>query len=362
LIFISSALPFALGRINLTDSLLSFGMALTLLCMRTFLVARRAGRSGARSAAAVGVGLAIGVLSKGLIGLLLPAGILLLWCAVTGEQSRPRELIFSWATPLFLLLAAPWFVLMERAHPGFARYFFIHEHLLRFATASAHRPGPIYYFLPVLLAGLLPWTPWIFPALRVLFTQWPKRFHGHENELFFGLWASVIPVFFSLSHSKLIPYVLPAFPGAAVLVATVVRKKSGRYSALMAGWALVLVVLIVAQPLISRRRSLHDLATKVQSMNADRVVTFRCFLHSLPLVLGHPIVVVDHQNELASDGLRSPDLFWSQATFWEHWHSDAHMVAVLDKGREYDMFRVRSHKTFPLTETSRYLVVGNAAP
>jgi 4-amino-4-deoxy-L-arabinose transferase-like glycosyltransferase len=141
LIYLSSLLPFVMGRINTIDPLITFALTFTLMAFRSFVRARARGGPAGTALSVFGVGLALGMLAKGLIGVVLPGIVVCVWCAITGAWPRLREIIFSRATPLLILIAGPWFVMMERAHSGFNYFFFVHEHLMRFATDSAHRPG-----------------------------------------------------------------------------------------------------------------------------------------------------------------------------------------------------------------------------
>ena len=104
---------------------------------------------------------------------------------------------------------------MEARHPGFLRFFFVHEHLARFTTSVHDREEPAFYFLLVFLAGFLCGLPFLVSAIRRLghVSLWRRA----QEELFFILWLVVVIAFFSLSGSKLAPYVLPAFPAAAAL-------------------------------------------------------------------------------------------------------------------------------------------------
>jgi 4-amino-4-deoxy-L-arabinose transferase-like glycosyltransferase len=123
-----------------------------------------------------------------------------------------------WGLPLFLLIAAPWFVLAARANREFLWFFFVREHLQRFLTPIEMRSEPWWFFIPVLILAVL---PWITQALRALATGWqagapPGRFDARR---LLWIWSVFVLVFFSLSHSKLIPYILPAIPTLALLCA-----------------------------------------------------------------------------------------------------------------------------------------------
>jgi 4-amino-4-deoxy-L-arabinose transferase-like glycosyltransferase len=117
---------------------------------------------------------------------------------------------------LFLVIAAPWHVLAARRNPEFLWFYFVHEHLLRYATPEAMREAPFWYFAPVLLLGLLPWSG-LLPAAATLFRRgWLRE---RPELVFLAVWAGFVFLFFSASHSKLIPYVLPACLPLAVLAA-----------------------------------------------------------------------------------------------------------------------------------------------
>jgi hypothetical protein len=117
---------------------------------------------------------------------------------------------------IFLLLATPWFVLVSARNPDFAQFFFIHEHFARYLTKVHNREGVWWYYLPVLLAGMFPWTsalPWL----------WPRRAASGSpgstapQDILMAYSAFVL-LFFSFSGSKLPSYVLPMFPALALLV------------------------------------------------------------------------------------------------------------------------------------------------
>ncbi len=219
---------------NLTDAPLTFFFTLTLFLARATLVRYEARLRWKALAALTGLAAAGGFLSKGLVAIVLPGAILFLWCLATRRMRFLTSLLFGPALPVFLLAAAPWFVLAERRTPGFLQFFFIHEHFQRFSTSVAQRPGPIYYFVLIFLAGFLPVIPFFLSSLK-------KAWRRDEPEaLFFLLWFAVVLVFFSLSRSKLPPYLMPAFPAAAALAARALfeRQPAGqgawRVSALLA--------------------------------------------------------------------------------------------------------------------------------
>ena len=234
ILYLASPFGFVLSRVNLTDAPLTFFFTATLFLARATLVRREARLPWKLLSLLTGLATAGGFLSKGLVAAVLPGGIVLLWCLATRRARFLSVLLVGPALPAFLLATTPWFVLAERRNPGFLQFFFIHEHFQRFSTSQAQRPGALHYFVLVFLAGFLPALPFFFASLRR--TRWREE----PDALLFLLWFGVVLVFFSVSRSKLPPYLLPAFPAAAALAARTVfgRRRAGpiawRISAMLA--------------------------------------------------------------------------------------------------------------------------------
>lgn len=146
--------------------------------------------------------LAQAVLTKGPVALVL--AVVILGAVSLWERRRPWTF---WLSPggllLFGIIAFPWFIWVSLRIPEFPSYFFWEHHVGRYATAPIH-PEPFYYYLPVLLAAFLPWTP-LLPGAVLASRAWAE-----PRGRFLMLWAGVILVFFSLSRGKLAPYILPA--------------------------------------------------------------------------------------------------------------------------------------------------------
>jgi 4-amino-4-deoxy-L-arabinose transferase-like glycosyltransferase len=155
-------------------------------------------------------------LSKGLVGVLVPGATLFLYMVVGRQWGLWRRLHWPSGLALYLVLAAPWFVAVSLRNPGFADFFFLHEHFDRFLTTEHHRAGPLWYFVPVLLAGMVPWTSMLLPALR----EGLVRSEGEifRPRLLLLIWTAFVFAFFSLSGSKLPSYILPMFPALALLI------------------------------------------------------------------------------------------------------------------------------------------------
>ena len=155
-------------------------------------------------------------LSKGLVGLLIPGCTLVLYSLVSGQWRLWRRMHWVSGIVLFLVLAGPWFWLVSERNPGFASFFFIHEHFARYLTNEARREGAIWYFVPILLAGFLPWTSLLPRLVQEAWQRQEKTTFRAQH--FLLIWAVFVFVFFSLSHSKLPSYILPMFPALAMLL------------------------------------------------------------------------------------------------------------------------------------------------
>ena len=169
---------------------------------------------------------ALAVLTKGLIGILIPGMVIGAWILLLGEWRMLKTLYIPSGLALFLLIAAPWHIMVGRANPEFFQFYFIHEHFQRYLTKVHGRYKPFWYFMPIVVLGLFPWSAFLVQAIKHnLPSTWRER-HEHRDALFLILWAGLVFLFFSSSSSKLAPYILPVFPPLALLV--------GRY--LAAAW------------------------------------------------------------------------------------------------------------------------------
>ena len=162
-------------------------------------------------------GMALAVLSKGLIGIVFPAAAIFLHCLVNRDWRLLAKLEWVRGILLFLAIAAPWFVLVSIANPEFPQFFFVHEHFERFLTKSHRREEPWWFFWPILFVGFLPWMLTLVPAAL---DGW-RRESARETfpwRRFALLWTAFVMLFFSASGSKLPAYILPIFPVFALVL------------------------------------------------------------------------------------------------------------------------------------------------
>jgi 4-amino-4-deoxy-L-arabinose transferase-like glycosyltransferase len=244
----TSPLWLALSRADIIDMTLSFFLSATLVC---FWLAqeREKGEPGERLAwYGMFLAAALATLTKGLIGFVIPGAVIFFYLLFARRWRLLLRVPWIGGVALFLLVAAPWHVLAARRNPDFLWFYFVHEHFLRYATPEANRRAPFWYFAAILALGLLPWSG-LLPAAGRLFRCGAGRLRDRPGLIFLACWAGFVFLFFSASQSKLVPYILPAFPPLAVLIALGLEEKEGRSLALRIGGsvgALVLTVLAAA--------------------------------------------------------------------------------------------------------------------
>jgi len=249
----------AQARMNIIDMTLTFCMTATLGC---FLIAvqDKEKRKGLYFHLFY-LFAALTVLAKGVIGLVLPGVVIFFYIVLTRQWRLLREMRLATGIPLFILVCVPWFILVSINNPEFARFFFIHEHVERFLTKVHNHYQPIWYFIPVLLGCMFPWS--LFLPAAVLRLRKENLSSPGSPVLFLSLWAVVVFGFFSLSGSKLIPYILPIFPAVAVLIGRTFSlaceegEKTLRINAsVVASVAAMLGVGVVLYPYVAQRPKL----------------------------------------------------------------------------------------------------------
>lgn len=206
-----------MGHFNALDMGLAFWMTLSLCSL---LLAQRPGlQAGAVRGWmwACWAAMAFAVLSKGLVGLILPGAVLVLYTLIARDWALWKRLYLVSGLVIFFAIVTPWFVLVQQRNPEFFNFFFIVQQFRRYLTPEQNRPGPLYYFVPVLLVGFLPWLSVAWQSIRHALRM-PRQPNGFSPMLVLLIWSAFIFLFFSASHSKLISYVLPVAPALALMI------------------------------------------------------------------------------------------------------------------------------------------------
>ena len=242
-----SLLPFGYGRAASMDMLL----AATVTAAVGLVALRLLGIAGRLSIVFAAPFAGLAVLAKGPLGLLLPGLVVGGYLLVTREWRWLRELLSPLAVGAFVVVAAPWYaaIFLDQGR-HFLDVFILDHNVQRFTSTIHKHPGPFWYYVPVLLAGLFPWSGLTVPAV------WRTSPRESRADLFLLLWLLLPLAFFSLAGSKLPGYILPCVPPLAILVGRLadrlVRERgtpetllSGRVAALV---GLALAALVAAAP------------------------------------------------------------------------------------------------------------------
>jgi 4-amino-4-deoxy-L-arabinose transferase-like glycosyltransferase len=159
-------------------------------------------------------------LTKGLIGIAFPGLIIGAWILLLNKFSLLTKMRLGTGLVIFALITVPWYVLVQRANPEFLHFFFVTQQVSRFLTTQDfNSKAPGWFYVPVVLAGFLPWTLFFFQALtQTLRRIWQDR-QKHAVDLFLVLWFLIIFIFFSIPRSKTVGYILPVLPAMALITA-----------------------------------------------------------------------------------------------------------------------------------------------
>ncbi len=214
------------SQIGVTDLPMTAAFAAAMLLALPWIA-----KGDARWLPAVSALLAIAVLAKGLVPLVLAAPLVL--------RGRVRDLMRWRVVVPFALLGLPWYVLcyLRNGRP-FVDVFFWQQQFGRFGSPALQHTQPWWFYIPVLLAGLLPWTPLVFVAARR--GQWRDA-----RRAFLIAWVVFGLVFFSLAVNKLPGYMLPLLPALCALMGVglaEIEETSWALAAGLAGAALLLAV------------------------------------------------------------------------------------------------------------------------
>jgi 4-amino-4-deoxy-L-arabinose transferase-like glycosyltransferase len=221
LVFLSSFGAIAFSRGASFDIVLTMTLTGALCCFFVWQITTTNSRPRSWLLVAFYSLVGLSLLAKGLVGIVLPAGIIAVYFAIRREWPK-KSLLLSllWGLPITLIVAAAWYGPMLHRHGWtFIDQFIVQHHFKRFLSNKYHHPQPIYFYVPVVLLMALPWTIALIAGF-ISSQRWSWR--GKSNidlvRVFALAWVVVPLVFFSLSKSKIPGYVLPMLPAAALLI------------------------------------------------------------------------------------------------------------------------------------------------
>ena len=283
------------------DMLVAGCITATVLCLAHVALSFESGQRYRAALMLAYVLAALGVLAKGLIGFVLPAMVIGLWLIA---RRRWRSLLALLSLPgllLFLLVAAPWFVLMQQKFEGFLHYFFVVQHFQRFAAGGFNNVAPFWFYPAALAACSLPCILW--SRLAVARSYWGTSERTlFDVRLLMAFSVVCITLFFSLPQSKLIGYIMPAVPGLAWLMADASRllestpRRSFWWRVSLAISALIGLGIVIALT-VNQNYSARQMGLALkQHVKADEpVYMLKGYVYDLPFYaeLKRPVVVVE---------------------------------------------------------------------
>jgi len=231
--------------------------------------------------------MAAAVLTKGLIGIVLPGLALIGYSLLARDLSIWRRLQWTRGLAVFLLIAAPWFALVSVRNPEFPHFFFVHEHFERYTSGVHQRGAPWWFYAPLLAIGCLPWTglgmrlarnitkavgnAWLAPALPTPQPTAALRSGKALNpQLLLAAWAGSIALFFSASGSKLPGYIFPVLPALAMLVAVELNRiERSVWQRQLLALALLAVAATLACPWLAQSQAQEARGANAQGLYAQ---------------------------------------------------------------------------------------------
>jgi 4-amino-4-deoxy-L-arabinose transferase-like glycosyltransferase len=173
--------------------------------------------------------LALATLAKGPVALFLAGVIIAIFVALRREWKLLLQTLWLPGPLLFLLVTLPWYSAVQRANPEFFRQFILQQNLARYTSDMYRHSQPLWYFIPVVALGLVPWIAFAINAVVDAIHDWRYSIEQPSGEAdlptFLAIWLLFPILFFSFSRSKLPGYVLPSIPAATILLAHFVRRR-----------------------------------------------------------------------------------------------------------------------------------------
>ena len=252
---------------------------------------------------------ALGVMSKGLIGIVLPGMVVLAWLLYTGQTRKILSLPWLRGLAVFGAIALPWFVRGQQTYPELFNYLIIGQHFSRYTGQSFNNQLPFWFYPVVVVALLFPWSllagAWLRPRLfKSVFVQNRRTPEARWSSLLW-IWLVVILLFFSLPKSKIVGYILPVLPPVAALLARTWNDWQTRARLKARGFAVLLTTSLVlacvanwAAGRYSLQQSSRDVALLLRcAMQADEpVYTAASYPYDLPFYarLQRPLIVLEN--------------------------------------------------------------------
>jgi len=213
----SSFIYLALSRAVLTDMIFSIFVTISI---GFFCLAYYNRKYKSQGIILCGVVSAIAVLTKGLLGILFPAAVIIIFLVYKKDGAFLKCRATAWGALLFLVVALPWHILMYQRHgTWFLEEYFWNVHWRRILAAEHRRLDNWYFYIMLMFVGVMPWFLFWIPAGRSIFMQFRKKMASRDKLFFLLAWIVSVYIFTQPAHSKLASYIFPVFPAIAIILA-----------------------------------------------------------------------------------------------------------------------------------------------
>jgi 4-amino-4-deoxy-L-arabinose transferase-like glycosyltransferase len=297
--------------------------------------------------------LGLAALAKGPAAIVLSAGAVLLWALFTKRWRDAFHCLHPIAVASFCLTALPWYILCARRNPDFFRVFIIEHNFKRYLTPEFQHIQPFWFYIPVLLLAVFPWTVLLIPLPTRLLGAYKTHCSDFAQTSFFLAWSLFTFLFFTVSKSKLPGYVLPAVPPLLILVTRAlaeINERARRW--LIFGVGASLFVAGLAFPFASERLPTYTdirpapLASQIGlvAVLAGLVIAVLSLLRrgKIALILTIPsilvlVVLTNGFLERADRGLTARNAFAEASGIWPDFHEDGAATWQLKRSLYYQL-------------------------
>ncbi|MCC8365258.1 lipid IV(A) 4-amino-4-deoxy-L-arabinosyltransferase [Xenorhabdus sp. PB61.4] len=287
LIYISMFIVFSVGTYSVLDPMFSLWVTAGIVSCYWALKASST-RERVFAWFVLGITCGMAFMTKGFLALVLPVISMI---PVTIYQKRFLEMLRFGPIAIIgaVLISLPWVIAVAVREPDYWHYFFWIEHIQRFASENAQHASPFWFYLPIVILGVIPWLG-LLPG--ALFTGWKAK-KNHPEMFFLLCWFCIPLIFFSISRGKLLTYILPCMGPLALMMAkyAVDSMRNGKIKALkfnglvnvfiglIAILALVFLEIFSKNPLY-QSNELHKWVLGILTFAVWGIVGYFCFRHN----------------------------------------------------------------------------------
>ncbi len=327
-VLISCPFYFIISRQAITD--IPFAVFM-LGCLGCFAIVALEERPRTRDVAGIYIWAGLAAVAKTPVGLAIPGGVALVYMLLSGDWKVLRKLKLSWGIPLFLIIAAPWYLAMLIKHgAAFSDEFFMHHNVQRAFTGVHGERGTFEYYFRFMGYGLFPWVALLPLALGRL----AAVFRGREAEaalrlagpsprtrairfnLFLLTWMAVTFAAFTLIVTKFHHYVFPALPPLAILIGLGLAERPPGLVRVLAPIG-VLLLAMVANDVVASADHLTNLCTYAYDRPLPEQDYPRWFLLGASLIFGGLLVAARwRSHRLVAGGLAAVAVIVAAVVSW----------------------------------------------